>query len=102
MGLRWEVYLNPWDKDNLFVSATFPSGNDYTSRIADLTPVVKQPHNGSNWNNFGPRFGIAWDPRGDGKSSIRGGVGMFYDRASGQFYDDAGNFAASHWFGGGQ
>ncbi len=89
MGLRWEVYLNPWEKDNLFVSATFPSGNDYTSRIADLTPVVKQPHNGSNWNNFGPRFGFAWDPRGDGKSSIRGGVGMFYDRASGQFYDDA-------------
>jgi hypothetical protein len=90
MGLRWEVYLNPWDKDNIFVSATFPTGNDYTSRIAGLTPVVKQPHNESDWHNFAPRVGLAWDPRGDGKSSVRGGFGVFTDRASGQFYNDAG------------
>jgi hypothetical protein len=90
MGVRWEVYLNPWDKDNLFVSATFPSGSDYLQRIANLTPIVKQPHNGSDWNNFAPRLGIAWDPRGDGKTSIRGGFGIFYDRPGGQFYVDAG------------
>lgn len=90
MGIRWEVFYNPWEKNNLFVSATFPEGSDYTQRIANLTPVVKQPHNGSDWNNFAPRLGIAWDPKGDGRSSIRAGVGMFYDRPSGQFYDDAG------------
>jgi hypothetical protein len=89
MGIRWEVFYNPWDKDNIFVSATFPQGNNYVQRIANLTPVVKQPHNGNDWNNFGPRLGIAWDPKGDGKSSIRAGFGMFYDRPSGQFYRDA-------------
>jgi hypothetical protein len=31
-------------------------------------------------HEIAPRLGIAWDPKGDGKMSIRGGVGEFYQR----------------------
>ena len=31
-------------------------------------------------NNFAPRIGLAWDPTSTGKTSVRFGYGMFYDR----------------------
>jgi hypothetical protein len=40
--------------------------------------------NFSDMDNFAPRMGFAWDARGDGRTSLRGAFGVFYDILKGE------------------
>lgn len=43
----------------------------------------------AEWFNVQPRVGIAWDPIGDGRTSVRAGYGMNSNFIAGEFYFDA-------------
>ncbi len=40
----------------------------------------------TDWNNFGPRVGLAWDPTGSGRTSLRAGYGRAYEFVNAQFH----------------
>ena len=99
LGMRWEIQTPPTDPFNR--EGTFEQGVQSQvlkgANVPNGLLVVGDPGIGrgivsTQWKHFAPRVGIAFDPVGDGKTSIRAAAGVFYGSVSGNEWNSTSNF----------
>jgi outer membrane receptor protein involved in Fe transport len=77
-GLRYEFVTVPTEVDGKISNLR---------SVTDSELTVGDPwHENPSLKNFAPRIGLAWDPAGDGHTSVRGGFGIFYDEILPKYY----------------
>jgi hypothetical protein len=93
-GVRWEPEVPAYDKygrGNQFSLALFEQG--WHSSVYPQAPAglvfsgdsAQDPYGkaftASHWATFSPRLGIVWDPKGDGKQTLRAAFTLMHDTA---------------------
>jgi hypothetical protein len=88
LGVRYDLqmpFTDPQNRKLAFVpgeksqvSPAAPEGLLFPGDPGISRGIVK-----TDTNNVAPRLGIAWDPRGDGRMSVRAAAGVFYGSITG-------------------
>jgi hypothetical protein len=99
-GLRWDYYGPVDERDGLVLLPEVPGGANINQVLLGNATVNFAGGNSSRglyggyWKAFAPNIGIAWDPKGNGKTAIRAGYSLNY--VNDEFFTAANNAAAGN------
>lgn len=98
IGLRWDIDTPPVDAHDRTasflpgqqstVTPAAPKGMLFVGDTGVTRGIIK-----TQYSHISPRLGLAWDPFGDGKTSVRAAAGIFYGSPSGNEWNQPGNAA---------
>ncbi|MGA3160109.1 MAG: carboxypeptidase regulatory-like domain-containing protein [Terracidiphilus sp.] len=97
LGVRWDLQTAPTDPQNK--ESTFVPG--VQSTVNPLMPAgelvvgdkgVTRGTIANSYKHFSPRVGLAWDPFGNGKTSVRASAGIFWGGVSGNEWNASSNY----------
>ncbi len=94
LGLRHEIFGVIKEQNGKQAGIILGSGATFLERFVNATfgPLKEmyQPYHG----NFAPAVGLAWDPFGNGKLSVRSGFAINYDRIHNDLLTEPSRFSA--------
>jgi outer membrane receptor protein involved in Fe transport len=88
LGIRYDNYGNPSKKEGAFNGIILGPGATRQEQMVGARAAAVDSIYGTDSNNFSPRFGLAWDPKGDATFVVRGGAGLSYNRINNTAFSD--------------
>jgi hypothetical protein len=89
LGLRWDVFGTPSETNGILTNIVLGAGSTRAAQFASATVGRVNSMWNTDYHDFAPRIGVAWDPTGKGTTAVRSGFSMAYNEPYSNLYTNA-------------